>query len=267
MSVPRTAKLVPGQAGPVIGGIPGWAQSTLQYRQSTSNMAVILAIETSTEACSCALAGPDGVHEIHEVIPRQHAREILPMVSRLLNEHGLTFGQLDAIACSRGPGSFTGLRINAGVVQGLAFAAELPVIAVSTLATMALQINEISGNRYTFACLDARISEVYCGFFDCSSPLPLLFGEEMLVQPSLLELPGECRGLRFSAGGNGLEFRNEFRHEVLGTIEPCDTTLLPRAGALARLAVEMHRQDLLMQPEALIPVYLRDQVARKPGEA
>jgi tRNA threonylcarbamoyladenosine biosynthesis protein TsaB len=230
-------------------------------------MAVILAVETSTEACSCALAGPDGVHEIHAVIPRQHAREILPMISRLLSEHDLTIGQLDAIACSRGPGSFTGLRINAGVVQGLAFAADLPVIAVSTLAALAVQVYEISGNPQAFACLDARINEVYCGFYECSSPLPRLLGEEMLVQPSLLQLPPEGRGVHFSAGGNGLEFRNEFRTEVLASITPCDTALLPRAGALARLAVEMHRQDMLIQPEALIPVYLRDQVARKPGES
>jgi tRNA threonylcarbamoyladenosine biosynthesis protein TsaB len=227
-------------------------------------MAVILAIETSTEACSCAIAGPEGVHEIYELIPRQHAREILPMVSRLLSDHGLSFQSLDAIACSRGPGSFTGLRINAGVVQGLAFAAELPVIAVSTLAAMALQISGASGSGNAFACLDARINEVYCGFYDCSSPLPRVLGEEMLVQPARLRMPDVCRDLHFCAGGNGLVFLNEFGPDVREKLDILDDALLPRAGALARLATEMYEQKMLVMPEALIPVYLRDHVAQKP---
>src|SRR5688500_1413319 len=102
-------------------------------------MPTILALDTSTEACSCAVLHAGRIHERHELVPRQHAQLLLPMVQQLLHGLGLEFQELDAIAFGKGPGSFTGLRIAAGVTQGIAFAANLPVIPVSTLAALALQ--------------------------------------------------------------------------------------------------------------------------------
>ncbi|MDV3241166.1 MAG: tRNA (adenosine(37)-N6)-threonylcarbamoyltransferase complex dimerization subunit type 1 TsaB, partial [Methylocaldum sp.] len=97
----------------------------------------ILAIETATEACSAALLIDDTVLERYELAPQQHNRLILPMIDSLLAEAGIKVSQVDALAFGRGPGSFTGVRIAAGVAQGISFAVDLPVVPVSTLAALA----------------------------------------------------------------------------------------------------------------------------------
>src|SRR5690554_2590516 len=97
----------------------------------------ILAIETATEACSAALLIDDAILERYELAPQRHNRLILPMIESLLAEAGIKISQVDAVAFGRGPGSFTGVRIAAGVAQGIAFGADLPVVPVSTLAALA----------------------------------------------------------------------------------------------------------------------------------
>ena len=242
------------------------SESAWQYLVEAQTMAIILAIETTTEACSCALLVDGEVSESYELMPRRHAREVLPMIRRLLDEGGYSLTNIDAIACSRGPGSFTGLRINAGVVQGLAFAADLPVIPVSTLSALALQISDSTGSVQVFACMDARISEVYCGFFNCSGGVPRLLGEEVLVAPSAIRMPAGSFNGQFCAGGNGLVFANEFPEAVSSQLTITCPDILPRASAVARLAEVEFARNNFMSPEAMVPVYLRDKVAFKTSE-
>src|SRR5690554_7950444 len=97
----------------------------------------LLAIDTATEACSVALLVDGQVFDRYAVIPRLHARQLLPMVQQVLDEAGTGLAAVDAIAFGQGPGAFTGLRIAAGVVQGLAFALDKPVLPVSSLAAIA----------------------------------------------------------------------------------------------------------------------------------
>ena len=98
----------------------------------------VLAVETSTDACSAALFIDGIVTERFELTPKEHTRLILPMIDNLMSEAGLRPQQLDALAFSCGPGSFTGVRIATGVIQGIALGADLPVVPVSTLAAIAL---------------------------------------------------------------------------------------------------------------------------------
>lgn len=123
----------------------------------------ILAIDTATEACSVALWNNGEKHALFEICPREHTQRILPMVQQVLAESGVTLNQLDALAFGRGPGSFTGVRIGIGIAQGLAMGAELPMIGVSTLATMAQGAFRVTGATQVLAAIDARMGEVYWG--------------------------------------------------------------------------------------------------------
>lgn len=97
----------------------------------------ILAIDTATEACSVALWNDGTVNAHFELCPREHTQRILPMVQDILTTSGTSLTDINALAYGRGPGSFTGVRIGIGIAQGLALGAELPMIGVSTLMTMA----------------------------------------------------------------------------------------------------------------------------------
>ncbi len=123
----------------------------------------ILALDTATEACSAALRIGSETIERFEVLGRGHAERLLPMVQEVLAEGGVALSALDAIAFGRGPGSFTGLRIGAGVTQGLAYGAGLRVVPVSDLAALAAQAAVSSGQPNILACLDARMAQVYWG--------------------------------------------------------------------------------------------------------
>ena len=121
----------------------------------------ILAIDTATEACSVALWN-DGTTFAHfEECPREHTQRILPLVKTILTEGNTALTDLDALAYGRGPGSFTGVRIGIGIAQGLALGADLPMIGVSTLATMAQGAWRMTGATRVLAAIDARMGEVY----------------------------------------------------------------------------------------------------------
>lgn len=128
-------------------------------------MSTLLALDTATEACSVALLHDGKVTSHYEVIPRLHAQKLLPMIQQLLADAGTTLQAVDAIAFGRGPGAFTGVRIAIGVVQGLAFALERPVLPVSDLAVLAQRAYREHGVSQVAAAIDARMDEVYWGCY------------------------------------------------------------------------------------------------------
>ena len=128
-------------------------------------MTTLLALDTATEACSVALLHDGRVLSHYEVAPRMHAQRLLPMIQQLLGEAGIAASALDAIAFGRGPGAFTGVRIAIGVVQGLAFALDRPVLPVSNLAVLAQRALREQGATQVAAAIDARMDEVYWGCY------------------------------------------------------------------------------------------------------
>ena len=220
----------------------------------------ILALDTSTEACSAALLIGAEVREQFKLAPREHAQLILPMVDALLAEAGLSLSQLDAIAFGCGPGSFTGLRIAAGVAQGFAFGANLPVLPISTLAALAQGVySDLSATR-VLAALDARMSEVYWGVYQINNAGVMeLYGAEQVCAPDKVVLPldGEWVG----AGSGWKEYGTALR-ECCGTlVHTVMPERLPRARDIALLGVVALQRGLAVNAEQALPVYLRNQVA------
>ncbi|EHQ51744.1 peptidase M22 glycoprotease [Ectothiorhodospira sp. PHS-1] len=223
----------------------------------------LLAIETATEACSAALLLDRDVWVRFEVEPRAHARLILPMMEGLLAEAGLSLGQLDALAFGRGPGAFTGVRIAVGVIQGAAFAADLPVVPISTLAALAQQgLDE--GADQVLAALDARMGEVYWGAFRGDEDgLAVAAGEERVCPPEDAPLP-EWRGwLGVGHGWSAHEtvLTSRFGDCLSGRPMP---DALPSAAEVARLAARDFTRGRAVPAESALPVYLRNRVAEKP---
>ena len=219
----------------------------------------LLAIETATEACSAALWLEGEIRERLETAPRRHAQRILAMIEVLLAEAGLGLPSLDAVAFGRGPGSFTGVRIAAGVTQGLALGADLPVVPVSTLLALGQAALEGRAPRPVLAALDARMGEVY--FLACRPDAEGLLepaGEERVAPPS--KIPVVSGGPWLGAGSGWAAWPEALRARVQGEIELAEDCL-PTAAAVARLAARDYRRGLAVSPEAAVPVYLRDQVA------
>jgi len=221
----------------------------------------ILAIETATAACSAALYIDGEISERHALAPREHAQLILPMIDALLVEADVPVGALDAIAYGRGPGSFTGVRIAASVVQGIAFAADLPVIAVSTLATLAQGAMRETGEHRVMAALDARMAEVYWGLYAREPDgMPQLQGEECVCAPGAVAVP--VSGIWTAAGSGWGSYREELLERAGQLVSCLLPDLEPRAGDLAPLAALRYRQGEILRAEEAVPVYLRDTVVR-----
>ncbi len=226
-------------------------------------MTIILALDTSTEACSCAVSINGVIDEDFAICPRQHAQKILPMIHSLLAKHSVSFSQIDAISFGRGPGSFTGLRIAAGVTQGIAFAAELPVIPVSTLAAIALDVQKLMPAPYVLSCLDARIDEIYWALFSFEENLPVLLDQEFLCKPERIKTEFIEKLATMSAGGNGLQFNMRFPASVQNRIAVSLPELLPRAGQIAKIAAALWDKKVFITADEISPVYLREQVTRQ----
>jgi len=223
----------------------------------------LLAIETATEACSAALYIDGAICERYEVAPRQHAELILSMMEQLLAEAGLEVSQLDALAFGRGPGSFTGVRIATGVIQGAAFGAELPVVPVSTLAALAQHYYRTNGARRILPAFDARMQEVYWAAYEVADDdLVSLVGIEQVAVPELVKLP---EGKGWCGVGTGWKAYGDTLAQRMGErLSAVEGELFCSAQDVAQLAVRGYKAGEAVSAEYALPVYLRDQVAKKP---
>lgn len=214
----------------------------------------LLAIESSTECCSVALGMGSEVLARHTVQPRGHARLILPWARELLDEAGLYFAALDALVVSRGPGSFTSLRIGLGIVQGIALAHDLRVHPVSSLDALAADGAELRQSSRLLALLDARMGEVYAAWYQGAFDRRQRIGTETLLPPDQLEIPD---GETWQVTGPGARaYRDILLERFAGRLQFIAEESWPRATALLDLAGSTEA----MPPYELEPTYLRDQV-------
>jgi tRNA threonylcarbamoyladenosine biosynthesis protein TsaB len=218
----------------------------------------MLALETATDRCSVALLAGGEPVAIMDDEPRVHARRILAMIEEALAIGGVTIGQLDAIAYGRGPGSFTGLRIAAGVVQGLSLGAGLPVVPVSTLAAHAVAAARVHGKTELAVCVDARMDECYWGAYRIDDMgLANAVTDDCLISPSARRLPEPGRW--FGVGTGWATWPT--LAGAAGSLTACDPALLPEARDLLGMAARAFDQGQTVDAAEALPVYLRDSVA------
>lgn len=219
----------------------------------------MLALETSTELGSCALWRDGEITERYCPSGRSHSETLLPLVRELLADAGIAIGQLAAIAFGVGPGAFTGLRVACGAAQGLAVAADLPLVPVSSLETMAFA----SGGNKVFSLLDARMGEVYAAQYLNADQVPTRHGEIRVASPDQMVLPTDNGWL---ACGNALLAYPALAEQLQAAGLSLQPQILPTAGVLARLASLHLAAGGGIDAADAAPLYVRDKVAKTVAE-
>ncbi len=225
-------------------------------------MAKILALETSSDACSVALNIDGQVSEIFIVEARSHSKKLLPMIDEILVNHQMTLKDLDAIAFSRGPGSFTGLRICIGLAQGLAFGAKLPVIAVSTLeamATGAQRLLNLGDDCAVLPAFDARMSEVYWAAYEQQGTMACLTDEYVMCPTGVADTLSAIDRSSWVGVGPG------WHYEALQAVNTSAIyeDFYPHAFDVAVLADAKFQQGEVLRAQDAEPIYLRDTISWK----
>ena len=236
-----------------------------------------LALDASTEACSVALEVNGKVFSRYELCPQSHSLHLLPMIDAVLKEANVKLAELDGLIFGQGPGSFTGVRIGVGVAQGLAFSANLSVVGVSSLQAMAQIAYMKHGQKHVIAAIDARMAEVYNGYYTLDEHDVMQAQQAEAVTPpeKLAEHLSSVVTTPFYAVGTGWDAYSEKLSENLGeqllalrTNEASPEILFPTAEAMLAIGKVKLAQGHGVSAEEAQPVYVRDTVSWKklPGK-
>ncbi|MFT4937650.1 MAG: tRNA threonylcarbamoyladenosine biosynthesis protein TsaB [Paraglaciecola sp.] len=219
----------------------------------------LLVIDTATEACSVALEIGGKVFSRFEICPQQHSQRLLPMVDEVLKEADIKLSQLDYLGFGHGPGSFTGVRIATGMIQGLALGCALPVVGISTLAAMAQQAIMGNGATEVSCAIDARIGEVYFARYVENNNVAKLTGEEQVLVPALA---AELLSANQTIGvGTGWQAYPELN--IAANVNVTKDILYPNAIYMLPLLKHAIANGEARDIEQIQPVYLRDKVTWK----
>ena len=222
----------------------------------------MLAIDCAFSQLQLGLCHGDNVRlrELGEV--RNHSRHLLDQIDRLMSEAKVSPEQLNAIAFGQGPGSFTGLRIAVGVVQGLAYGLEIPVIPIPSMGVIATRVfRDYSVDRVTVA-LHARADEVYLARFQCGDNFfPVQVGQYEVGCVKDFAIPTEhCEIL----AGSGANTFAKFAPDYFSAFDQAAIAAQSTMGDLIELAMLEFEASRFVNPMAASPIYVREEVAKKP---
>lgn len=224
----------------------------------------ILAIDTSTDAYSVACCCDGEIIEHFEVAPYKHSLFILETVKKILAECNLSVAQLDCVAFAHGPGSFTGLRLAASVVQGLAIAYNLPVVLVSTLQTIAQQAYVEHKAENVLVGLDARMAEIYWGVYNLANDGYMQkVVDDALIAPNNVVVPTQFANKQTLGIGNAWEVYGDVLQEYCKVSSVVKENCYPHARYVLMLAEKNYRDGKVVAAAEALPVYLRDEVTHK----
>lgn len=217
---------------------------------------ITLGLETATPMCSVALAVGHEVLSRRQLAPRGHAQLVLPWIEELLAECGLRYADIDRLAVGQGPGGFTSLRIGLGIVQGMALAHDLPVHPVSSLAALAFSAGPADDGEPVVALMDARMGEVFAGWFQFDSHGFKALSDEAVMAPDQVRLSS---AKPWRAVGSGLAAYSEVLRQNLGSqIISWQPEAFPVADAVLELAAGVEP----VPAWKLEPNYVRNQVTQ-----
>jgi tRNA threonylcarbamoyladenosine biosynthesis protein TsaB len=225
----------------------------------------ILALECSTELLSVAVYAGGALSQAIDDGGNRHGDRLLRLIDAALADAGVSKLDLTAVAFGCGPGAFTGVRMAVAAAQGIAYGLDIPAVPVSSLAALAQEAFDRDAATPILALADARMGEVYAGYFDVDGDgLVVPIGEEQLAAPEALALPGDdvwCAvGPGFRVHRAALELRFGYR------LDAFRHAALPHASAIARLGARALRAGLGAPAHQALPVYLRDKVALTEAE-
>lgn len=225
----------------------------------------LLALDTSSNACTVALQHGDRVVERHRVEPRAHTKILLPLINEVLAEGGLDIAALDAIVLGNGPGSFIGLRIAASLAQGLAYASGLPIVPVSSMRAVAAEVADTEDALAIVVTQDARMGEVYLGCYVCEEGAPGPVASERLQSAGPVTELRDSGRTDWVAAGSGWASVQELLASNREWICRQSSLLYPRGKYLLQLGALKLAAGEGLAPEKLELAYLRQKVAEIPA--
>lgn len=221
----------------------------------------ILALDTCSESCSAALFYKGELIERVKKTQRGHSDLILGMMDELFKQAGTSISVIDAVAFGRGPGSFTGVRISVGVAQGIAFAQDVPVIAISSLAAVAQGASDEFGKDHIAVAMDARMGEIYCASYQRENGLVKILDQERVCPPEQFKPESDQQWTGVGTGWS--EYEARLREQFLGKLEQVVVDRYPQAKNIIKLAQVEAESGRMLAAEQAFPVYLRNNVANK----
>lgn len=224
-------------------------------------MALILSLETATKVCSVALHENGELLAIKEVnADYSHSENLTLFIQNVMGQANRQLGQLSAVAISKGPGSYTGLRIGVSSAKGLCYALDIPLIAIETLKSMSSSAKQSlsKGNVVYLPMIDARRMEVFCAAYDTSMNLVMETAAEIVDENSFANL-NDQQICYFGDGAEKCQKQLSAKHNFLFL-----PNIFPSANALGRLAYESFQANKFEDVAYFEPYYLKDFVATTP---
>jgi len=224
----------------------------------------ILALDTCTEYCSAALLYQGQLFEQSVKTQRGHSDLILGMMDSIFHQAHASLSDVDMLAFGRGPGSFTGVRVGVGVAQGIAFASELQVVPVSTLAAVAQDVAKSSSTEFIAVAIDARMGEIYCASYQVVDGTVQLLDHERVCPPEeFIPFNNE----QWCGVGTGWsEYEQQLTKNFSDYLVEINPEHFPLAANIITLAQTEIAAGKAVSADKALPVYLRNNVAKKKAE-
>jgi len=225
----------------------------------------LLALDTSSDACSVALQLDNTISETHVVEPKQHTRLLIPMIRDLLRDPGIDLGDLDAVVLGNGPGSFIGMRIGASVAQGLAYGSGLKIVPISSMAAIAAEVMDRYSAAEVIVAQDARMNEAYLGIYRKDGEgIPTAVTDEVLQPIEKIDGLAAANASELLAAGQAWEKYPALLALNRAAISEIVDVQYPKAKYLLALGARACQLGEAIEPENLAPAYIRTKVAEKP---